>query len=165
MKNNKDNISQKNEYEKRLKEIAEGIDNLDDKHYIKNEMTKEKYDTLTAKLETERIKILKLLEGCQVSTSNLSQKIIEASELSRNLTGLWQHKGYDHKLGLQKLVFPEGITFDKKKGVLLTPKINSAIVQIARLSGDLAINEKGLSIIKNTKSLIAEKEGFEPPEV
>ncbi len=162
LKKNKENINQKNEYEKRIKEIGEGLDNLDEKHYIKNEMTKEKYDALTEKLNTEKIKIIRLLDKCSIPTSNLAQKIIQASQLSRKLTDIWGSGGYDKKTRLQKLVFPEGITFDKKNGVLLTPKINSAIVEIARLSGDSAINEKGFNVTKYIKSLVAVREGFEP---
>ncbi len=162
LKRNKENIAQKNQYENRLKEIGEGLDNLDDKHYIKNEMTKEKFDALTGKLNTEKMKIIKLLDDCSVSTSNLAQKIIQASQISRKLTEFWQSGGYDKKTRLQKLVFPDGIAFNKKTGALLTPKINQEIVEIARLSGDLAINKKGLNTPQSAKSLVAEKEGFEP---
>ncbi len=161
LKKNKENIAQKNQYENRVKEIGEGQDNLDEKHYIKNEMTKEKYDALTGKLNSEKTKIIKLLEKFTITSSNLSEKIIQASQISRKLTEIWQSGGYDKKTRLQNLIFPEGITFDKKTGVLLTPKINEAIVEIARLSGDLAINKKGLNTTQSIKSLVAETERFE----
>ncbi|HRH64104.1 MAG TPA: recombinase family protein, partial [Bacteroidia bacterium] len=66
---------------------------------------------------------------------------------------------------LQKLIFPEGLIYDKENGAFRTPKINSVIAEIARLSGDLLLKEKGLNPFLSGQSLFAEKEGFEPPEV
>lgn|GEM_PF-4209349 len=78
---------------------------------------------------------------------------------------VWETSEQDTKARLQNLIFPKGITFDKKNGVLLTLEINEAIAEIARSAGDSPIMKKGLSTYDSTKSPFAEKEGFEPPEV
>ncbi len=157
LKKNKQTIDQKAEYEKRLEEIKLATEDLDEMLYVKKTIPREKYDSLTGKLEKEKKTILENLSKCSLTTSNLVKTIIQASNTCRNLTEIWHKGGFDKQVRLQKLVFPEGITFDKKTGSLLTPKINEAIIQIARLAGDLSITEKGLNTIKSTKSLFAEK--------
>ena len=52
--------------------------------------------------------------------------------------------------------------YDKKNGVLLTPKTNEAITEIARLSGDLSLLKKGLNTALRIKSLFAETERLLP---
>ncbi len=156
-KRNKESIDKKAQSEKRLKEIDEVIESLDEKLYISKEITKEKYLVLTSKMEKEKGKILEDLKDCTISSSNLAKKIIQAGQLCCKLTDIWQKGGYDKKTSLQRLIFPEGLTFNKKNGVLLTPKINEAICEIARLSGDSHITKKGLNTLKCVKSLDAEK--------
>jgi site-specific DNA recombinase len=91
------------------------------------------------------------------SISNLKEKILEAGELCSKLPSLWQHSDYAEKEILQKLVFPEGIFYNKKNQSVRTPKINEVFSAIARLSGVLGLKAKGLSVTKNTKSPFAEK--------
>lgn len=159
---NKENIKQKAEFEKRLTEIKDSIEKLDDKFYIREEMNKEKYDSLSAKLEKERLQISEELAKLGQMSSNLAEKMVQASELSRKLTEIWASGSFDIKTRLQKLVFPEGMGYDKKTDSLLTPKINEALFEIARIAGDSAIMKEGFNVTQNKKSPFAETEGFEP---
>ena len=79
-----------------------------------------------------------------------------------NIKSLWQKGSITLKKKLQKLIFPEGVIYDKINGAFRTPKINSVIAEISRLSGDLLLNEKGLKPVLSGQSLFAVKEGFEP---
>jgi site-specific DNA recombinase len=159
---NKENILKKAEYENRLAELKESIEKLYDKFYIKEEMNKEKYDSLSAKLERERLQISEELSKLGNMSSNLAEKLILASELSRKLTDIWASGSFEIKTRLQKLVFPDGMGYDKKTDTLLTPKINEAIFEIARIAGDSAIMKEGFNVTQNKKSPFAEKAGFEP---
>ncbi len=47
---------------------------------------------------------------------------------------------------LQKLVFPEGMSYNRKTDTVLTPKVNEAIMEIARYTGDLSITKKGIKV-------------------
>ena len=105
----------------------------------------------------EENEILKDLEENEIPSSNLKNQIFEAGVLCSKLPLLWQHSDYAEKEILQKLVFPEGLYFNKKLQSVRTPKINEVFSQITHLSSDVAQNEKGLSVTKNTKSLFAEK--------
>ncbi len=148
---------------KRVLELKIEMERVDKKYYIKEEMTKEKFDKMMLKLINDEKRIYKNLAGCEISISNLQNKIIEAGELCSKLPLLWKSSNLTKKETLQKLVYPEGLGYDKKKQAFRTIKINDPIFQIARLSGDFAIIKKGLSSLFEPKSLFAEKEGFEPP--
>lgn len=141
---NKEAIEQKEEATSRLKEIDKIIEDLDEQLYIKKELTKEKYLVLTTKLEKEKEDILKEKAGFEISCSNLAEKIEEAGNLCRQLPELWANGSFEVKTGLQKLFFPGGITYNKKTDTVLTPKINTALTEIARYTGDSSIKKRDL---------------------
>ncbi len=159
---NKDNSDKEKEFSKQLNEVKANIEILDKKFYIKEEMTKEKYTKMVFELEEQEAKIIKELEQCSHSISNLNEKIVEAAELCLKLPEIWENGSFSTKEELQKLIFPEGLAYDKKLQAFRTGKVNEAIVEIARLSGDLSKMTKGLKVPKNSKSLLAVREGFEP---
>ncbi len=159
---NKDNSDKEKEFTKRLNEIRTDIDTLDKKYYIKEEMTREKFDKMASELAEHEAKILKELEDCSHSISNLNEKILQAAGLCLKLPEIWEKASFSKKESLQKLIFPEGLAYDKKIQAFRTEKVNEAIAQIARISGDLCKMTKGLRITKNPKSLLAVRAGFEP---
>ncbi|MGQ0826963.1 MAG: hypothetical protein ACT4ON_01080, partial [Bacteroidota bacterium] len=108
----------------------------------------------------EQAEILKEMERCTISISNHKILIRKAIEFSRNLPLIWAKGNIGIKEKLQKLIFPEGIAYDKQNGVFRTDKINFIIAAIARLSGDSALIEKGLFTFLCEQSLSAEREGF-----
>ena len=149
----------------RLEEVKNNQDTLEEKYHLKSEMTREVFDRLMNKLTGEREETIKILANITVNISNLCDHLWDAAKLCVNITTLWQKGSVTLKEKLQKLIFPEGIIYDKINGAFRTPKINSVIAEIARLSGDLLLKEKGLNPFLLGQSLSAEKEGFEPPEV
>ncbi len=158
----KDMIDKEQNYNSRLVEIKKGIETLDEKYYVTEDITKEKYEMLSYKLEKEKTQILNELGNFTGSISNLDKKLNDAINLCQHLNRIWVEGEFASKDCLQKLIFPDGLAYDKKIGAFLTPKPNAVISEIARVSGDLSIKEKGLKTPKSNKSLLAEKEGFEP---
>ena len=104
----------------------------------------------------ETDKIRKEMTTCGISISNLKERINEAVLLCQNLCQLWQDGGLALKEGLQNLMFPAGLVYDKKNGAFRTSEINFIIAQIARHTGDLTLIKKGLSSLFEPKSLSAE---------
>ncbi len=147
---------------KRIEEVNTGLQNLEEKYYVNSEMTREVFDRLMNKLIKEREETVRILTTVTVQISNLCERIWEAADLCLKITNLWVKGSVNLKEKLQKLIFPEGIIYDKKNGAFRTPKINSVIAEIARLSGDLLLKEKGLNPFLSGQSLFAVKEGFEP---
>jgi site-specific DNA recombinase len=162
---NKDNVEKEKELKIRMTELQKNIEKLEEKYFIKEEMTKETYDRFISKYREDYKNIQKEIDGCAVSISNLQEMINEAVILCRNLRQLWVEGGISLKEKLQKLIFPTGLVYDKENGVFRTPELNFIIAEIARHTGDLAKIKKGLSSFFVAKSPSAEKEGFEPPEV
>ena len=80
-----------------------------------------------------------------------------ALELCLNLATVWRKGSIGIKEKLQKLLFPEGLAYDKEIRAFRTQTPNSIIAQIARLAGDSALMTKGLTPFLSDKSLSAEK--------
>ena len=66
---------------------------------------------------------------------------------------------------LQRLVFPKGIIYTKKKEAFRTEKVNSIFALIADAAKGSEENKKGTTKALPCLSPSAEREGFEPPEV
>ena len=159
---NKDSVEKEAILKTRIVELTKDIETLEEKHFIKEEMPKETYERFRVKYTKEFDKIRKEMATCGISISNLKEMINEAVILCRNLPQMWQDGGIAMKEGLQNLLFPNGLVYDKKTGAFRTSEINFIIAQIARHTGDFAIIKKGLSSLFELKSLSAVRAGFEP---
>ena len=88
--------------------------------------------------------------------------IKKALDFSCNLLKIWQMGSIGVKEKLQKLLFPEGLAYDKEIGAFRTNTINSLIAVIARLSGDSLLVQMQMASIFGSQSRSAERAGFEP---
>ena len=66
---------------------------------------------------------------------------------------------------IQKLVFPEGIYYDRQNKVFRTPRINFIFSLITANSGTPEENKKRTNELLIQLSPSAEREGFEPPDL
>ncbi len=115
-------------------------------------MSKETYEKFMARFRKEQADISKEMAVSGKGISNLKEKVKQAVQLCLTLPTVWAKGSISVKEKLQKLLFPEGIFYNKKLGAFRTPKINSVI---ARLSGDVALMKKGLNPFLLEKSLCA----------
>ncbi len=113
----------------------------------------------------EQALILKEIDKCECGISNLKEMLKNALNLCLNLATVWRKGSIGIEEKLQKLLFPEGLAYDKEIRAFRTQTPNSIIAAIARLAGDSAITKKGLTPFLSDKSPSAEKEGFEPPDL
>ena len=88
------------------------------------EISKEIYDTTIGALQTELYKINTQLNSYSKKLSNIDKIANTISTTSCKLTGLWNDGNYQDKVKLQKLVFPEGVLWDKVNESFRTLKIN-----------------------------------------
>ena len=161
---NKENIERSSDLNISLKDVDRNIDKLEEKYFIKEEMSKETYEKLKHKYQSEKQNIEKEMINASVTISNLKEMIEKATYLCKNLSKIWQEGDVSIKEKLQDLVFPEGIYFDKKIDAFRTSKLNSIISQISTISSELEETKKGQNDFFDHLSLSAEKEGFEPSE-
>jgi site-specific DNA recombinase len=73
--------------------------------------------------------IMKKLEKTNYSISNLEEKIAAAFNLSAKLSTVWHSSDTAMKEELQKLVFPDGIVYDRTKDAFRTGKVNVVFTQ------------------------------------
>lgn len=153
---NKGNTENEKGLKTRMAEVSKKIDTLEEQYFITREMGKETYDKFLFRYREEQAVIFKEIDKCTISISNHKEMIKKAIELCLNIATVWRKGSISIKEKLQKLLFPEGLAYDKQIGAFRTDTINSVIAVIARLSGDSAIMKKGLTTFLSGQSLSAD---------
>ena len=153
---NKGNAENEKGLKTLLTELNKKVDTLEEKYFIGGEMGKETYDKFLLRYREEQAEILKEIDKCAIGISNHKEMIKKAIELCLNLATVWKKGSISIKEKLQKLLFPEGLAYDRQIGAFRTDTINSVIAVIARLTGDSAIMKKGLTALLSGQSLSAD---------
>ena len=158
---NKGREETRNELMIRMAELIRNKEKLEEKYFINEEMSKEIFERLGAKLREEQQLIQKEMEHSTISISNLKEMVQETVLICNNINRIWVEGSISIKEKLQKLVFPSGLVYDKEKGAFRTPKVNIIIAAIASKMGGFPEIKKGLNSFFQAKSLSAERAGFE----
>jgi site-specific DNA recombinase len=104
----------------------------------------------------------KEIESTSFSGSNLENAENKCLTIAQILCQSWVTAEYETKQQLQKLVFPEGILYNKQKGAVRTPRVNSLFEAIPLLAGGSTGNKKADSSKNRLQSNKVPKTGFEP---
>ena len=109
---------------------------------------------------------LKKLEEAHNETgkrvSNLEKCIDVAFEMASNLHKMWDILTFKDRVIMQKVIFPKGITYDKKINRCRTKEVNFFIRYFSQLSEDAAEIKSGDSnFIFEIPALVGDT-GFEP---
>jgi site-specific DNA recombinase len=159
---NKESEESSATFKARLAEVGKKLDTLEEKYYVNAEMSRETFEKFYFRYKAEHTEIAKQLNGSESGLSNLGETIKKAVELSVKLAPMWASSDFKDKERLQKLVFPEGIIYDREKGHYRTERINrifSLAASLAKVSGE---KEKGQTGNKTCLSLSADWTGLEP---
>jgi site-specific DNA recombinase len=148
-----------------LMEVEKRIESIEESHFALKQMPREAFERLYVKYATEKKKIMVQMEKLAGSISNPEIYFKAAMIVSEKLTSLWGKSGIGVKERLQKLVFPEGLAYDREKGAFRTPKVNLIFELISYFSNGNGGKQKGLPPFLRGQSLSAEEEGFEPPRL
>jgi site-specific DNA recombinase len=131
---NKESFELEDGYKKQLSEVDTKIGNIEESYYVIKDMIKPTYDKFRLKFEEERKDIVKKLSHLLTGISNPLGTIEKAIGLSVGLATEWLSSDIEQKEKLQRLVFPDGIVYDKEKGAFRTGRVNSIFELIASLS-------------------------------
>ena len=134
------------------------------RQFIKKEMPRETYDKFLIKYQSEKNNILKQMESYPAKISNLENYITNALTLSSKLSVVWSSSPVGIKEKLQKLIFPEGIYYNRQNEAFRTEKVNSIFAAIAVLSNNTPENKKGTNHSCDDLSLKAELKGLLPAD-
>ena len=139
---NKESIELEQNYKQQLSEVDKKIENIEESYFVAKDMNKETYDKFRARFGEERKEIEKKLSKLTSGISNPLAALEKAVDISIELATEWDSSDIEQKERLQKLVFPDGILYDKKKGEFRTKRVNAIFELIAGLSSDSGQKER-----------------------
>jgi site-specific DNA recombinase len=130
--------------------------------FITDQISEDIYQKHSSKIREEIAALSKETDATQMIGSNLNNTVEKCMFIAQNLSQAWITSEYETKQQLQKLVFPEGILYNKQKGVVRTSKVNSLFDAITLLASDTRKNKKADSVKNRLQSNKVPKTGFEP---
>jgi len=157
-----------NETENRRKELNYTLQGIETKlekleeKYLFEGVSQQIYQKHLTRLTSEKNEILKEFEKPDLKLSNLEKYIDFSVNISSNLLGMWNNQDYEQKLNIQKLLFPDGIRYSRKKQHYRTQRVNS-LFSINNLFSDTYRNKnkRGETILNDFPSGV-ELRGIEP---
>ncbi|WP_430413015.1 recombinase family protein [Kordia sp.] len=145
-----------------LKTINEKVEKIEERFVI-GEIGGALYQKFSKKYDEQKKEIEQEIEKNSLDSSNLETYINNSIDLLCNLHNIWRLGSYTEKQKFQKLIFPDGITYDRKNDVVRTTRANS-IFELTRSMSVSFRNKKNGQKNKNViLSAPVTAKGFEPP--
>lgn len=139
---NKDKDELKISLEKQLAEIDKKVERLEER-YINEEIDMAMFNKFKSKFVAERTEICRSLAKNVQKVSNLELCIDNAITMSSKLASVWDFSDYADKQIIQDIVFPAGISYNRKNNECRTPRVNAIFHYIADLAGISAESKSG----------------------
>jgi DNA invertase Pin-like site-specific DNA recombinase len=117
-----------------LADIEKKISALEDDFYLDKKVPEDTYFRLRSKLGDQRTKIQEEISNLDIENSNLKTYFEWGMTISTKLATTWHSSDVPTKEKLQKLIFPEGVTYNREKEQFLTSKVNLVFAPIAALN-------------------------------
>ncbi len=158
---NLQNKEQEEVFLRQKREVQKKLDTINER-FVLGEIDRQMYEQFKSRYMAEMVQVDKELDKTTQKTSNLDYFIDSSINITQNINALWDKSPYEMKQKIQNLVFPEGISFNKKNNTYLTPRINSYFAAITGISTSYATteNEKRDEIIPLSSSVAGV--GLEP---
>ena len=160
---NKDNVELEQDFKKQLTCVASKLENIEESYYVMKEMDKNTFDKYHTKYRKEHSEINKQLSKLSTGISNPIETLEKALRLSLRLSAEWTSSDIEQKEKLQKLVFPEGIIYDKQNDAFRTTRVNSIFELIASQQRRIEQNERGQKVVDTYLSPSVRQRRFELP--
>ena len=141
----------------KLKELQVKKINLEDR-FINEEIPLDLYKKYNEKYNLEEQALKQEMGNYLEISSNLEIAVKKGFKIAQNIGQVWVSSDYDNKTKIQKLVFPEGIAYDRQKNEFRTFRVNtifSLIADVARVSEQKKIGQPD-KIDRNSR-LVAQK--------
>ena len=121
-------------FQKQILELTKKAERLEER-FINEEISAEIYQKFNLRFKAEMNAIRENLKECPINASNLDTGIKKSIRIASELPTLWASCDFFQKQRLQRLLFREGIYYNKQKGETRTTKINTVFSLIAGLEG------------------------------
>ncbi len=146
---NADKAAAKEELKKRIAEIENKMERLEER-YILEEINSEMFGKYSGKFLVEKKELEVEIAKTGNTLSNLKKCVQKCFEYASKLAPLWDLGDYGEKMQLQYLLFPDGITYERKNDTYRTGRINSVFSYMASLAEVLEHKKKaGKPIVKS----------------
>ncbi|MEM6721731.1 MAG: recombinase family protein [Bacteroidota bacterium] len=155
---NEDNITR---LKYSLKGIEENINKIEERFVI-GEIDGSLYQKYAKKYKDEKEGIEQEIQKNSLDSSNLENYIDNSLELLCNLHNIWRLGNYNEKQKFQKLMFPDGIVYDRKNDAVRTNKVNSVFELTRSLSISFNKNKSGQKNKNVNLSAPVTSAGFKP---
>jgi site-specific DNA recombinase len=156
-----ESIQENTKIKKNLSIIRVQLEKIEER-YALGEIPLQIFERLSNKYSVEIEEAEQLLTENSFDSSNLEKVVEKGLEIIANISRSWACGDYDEKQRLQKLVFPEGIKYDKKNNTVRTLRVNSLFAAIPHLTQVLEENKKGNHTHDYLFSSYVPRTGFEP---
>ena len=120
------------DYRTQLTKLNIKIERLEER-FIEEEVSKELYDKHNVKLAKEKKEIEQTIQNFAIESSNLNNCLEWVFTIVQNLPEMWAYEDYAHSETIQKVMFPDGITYDWKNKIFLTSRVNCLFLLIPQL--------------------------------
>ena len=138
------------------------MDKLEKKFYVKEEMPEETFEKLMTGLRKVKVDLPDTMKLCKPSISNLKEYFSAVLTFSTKLPMAWAFIETKAKENFQKLLFPEGVYYNKQTGTFRTTKINLVFEGIAAVKDISEGNKNKQGGVNSTLSMLVGAAGFEP---
>nr|WP_319511398.1 recombinase family protein [uncultured Draconibacterium sp.] len=145
----------------RLREIERKMETMDER-FVTGEIHRDLYERFRPKYEKEHFEIEQELSKTGSYSSNLKKVIDFAIRICLKPLELWDNSDLYGKRIFQKLLFPEGIIYNREKDQYRTTRINGFFSLIPEISRDLNGHKKRDSVIFNKIPNWVGPPGLEP---
>jgi site-specific DNA recombinase len=144
-----------------ITELTKKLDRLEER-FVFEEISKVQYDKFKEKLSKEKYDLEEDSYKGEIKLSNLEKAIKNVLNLSMNLSDRWRTGDLETKKKIQRMVFPDGILYDRKKDVYRTLRVNSLFSVIPLLRSSYGTKKKGINSKTLNLSPLVAGTGLEP---
>jgi len=119
------------------------IERLEER-YIEEEITAELYHKFSSKYKEEKREIEKKLLDATKQVSNLEECVEMTMGFASEMATRWHSADYSTKQDIQFLLFPQGISYDKKSDRCRTSRINIPLAYLAYFKQVILNDKRGI---------------------
>ena len=146
----------------KAKEIDRKLKRLKERFVLEEEISRADYEEFSNILVRDRGEIQKEIDQYLKQTSNTPNDIGKILSKASKIAKMWESGDYQTRQSIQKIVFPDGVNYNKAKDELRTPRINSILLINRAFQSKMAQNRKGPDDKTIKESFLVAGTGFEP---
>lgn len=124
-------------------ELKRKIDRLEER-FVEEDINSDLYNKFLQKFLVEKDDLERKISNASKKSSNLGNCIDISMEIASKMAEKWVSSDYLGKQKIQSLVFPQGITFDKKKEEVRTPRVNFLFLYLAYFQQLIGNKKRGI---------------------